>query len=125
MQEKGHQACFTYTPGGNCRLGMLLPRAGSVWKSDRPLDEFMWTSFPNAEVERVVLTQSISEASSHHDIKLCVQNTAEKVNGSWLPRAAFVLLRSNSAEIIWDLKECTYYQVWLERAPPTQRPSEF
>lgn len=56
----------------------MLPRAGSVWKSDGPLDELMWASLSNPEVECVVSIQSISEASSHHDVKLCVQNTAGK-----------------------------------------------
>lgn len=98
------QASFTYRTGGNRRLGMLLPRAGSVWKSDGPLDELMWTPLSNPETECVVLIQSISEAPSHRDVKLCVQNTAGKKKGRGnclsLPRGAFVSLRSNSAEII-------------------------
>lgn len=98
------QASFTYRTGGNRRLGMLLPRAGSVWKSDGPLDELMWTPLSNPETECVVLIQSISEASSHRDVKLCVQNTAGKKKGQGsclsLPRGAFVSLRSNFAEII-------------------------
>lgn len=72
------QTCFTYRPGGTLRPGMLVPRAGSVWKSDEPLDELMWTSLSDPEVECVVLIQSISEPSSHYDVKLCVQNSADQ-----------------------------------------------
>lgn len=62
--------------------------------------------FPMLRLSVRFLTQSTSEASSHHDVMLCVQNTAgEKVNCSCLTRAAFVFRRSNSAKIIWGLKK--------------------
>lgn len=76
--REGPQACFPCRPGGNHRLEILLPRAGSVWKSDGPLDELMWTPLSNPEVDCVVLIQSISEAASHYDVKLCVQKHSRK-----------------------------------------------
>lgn len=62
--------------------------------------------FPMLRLSVRFLTQSTSEASSHHDVKLCVQNTAGgKVNCSRLTGAAFVFRRSNSAKPIWGLKK--------------------
>ena len=45
-------------------------------------DEIMCASLSNPEVECVDSFQSISESSSQHDVKLCLQNTAGKKKDS-------------------------------------------